>query len=99
MARTRKNKSKVYNKKDFHSGDGMLTTVWGPSLWHYMHTMSFNYPVKPTDENKKYYKNILDSLQNGVNPPSYLHDGMIEHAYERFLCYMVHILRFKIEWV
>ena len=47
----------------------------------------------------KYYKNILDSLQNGVNPPSYLHDGMIEHAYERFLCYMVHILRFKIEWV
>jgi len=63
MARTRKNKSKVYNKKDFHSGDGMLTTVWGPSLWHYMHTMSFNYPVKPTDENKKYYKNFILNLQ------------------------------------
>ena len=19
--------------------------VWGPSMWHYLHTMSFNYPV------------------------------------------------------
>ena len=30
-------------KKDYLSGDGMLTSVWGPSLWHYLHTMSFNY--------------------------------------------------------
>ena len=47
----------------------------------------------------KYYKNVLDSLRNGVNPPSNLHDGMIEHAYERFLCYIVTSLRCKIEWV
>ena len=31
----------------------MLTTVWGPSMWHYLHTMSFNYPVKPTSLDKK----------------------------------------------
>ena len=28
----------------------MLTSVWGPSLWHSLHTISFNYPVKPTKE-------------------------------------------------
>ena len=43
--------------------DGMLTTVWGPSMWHYLHTMSFNYPVKPTSSDKKYYLNFMESLQ------------------------------------
>ena len=36
----------TFNKDDYESGDGMLTSVWGPSLWHSIHTMSFNYPVK-----------------------------------------------------
>ena len=42
-----------YTKKDYKSGDGMLTTVWGPSLWHYLHTMSFNYPNQPTKKDKE----------------------------------------------
>ena len=63
--KTRKNKTKkVYNKGDFSSGDGMLTSVWGPSLWHYMHTMSFNYPVKPTKQDKKSYKEFVLNLKN-----------------------------------
>jgi hypothetical protein len=45
------------------SGDGMLTTVWGPSMWHYLHTMSFNYPVKPTSQDKKHYRDFILSLQ------------------------------------
>ncbi len=55
--------SKVYTKKDFKSGDGMLTSVWGPSLWHYLHTLSFNYPVNPTPENKSKYKEFILNLQ------------------------------------
>ena len=46
----------VFGESEFNSGDGMLTTVWGPSLWHFLHTMSFNYPVNPTAEDKKNYK-------------------------------------------
>ena len=46
----------IFNKSDFKSGDGMLTSVWGPSLWHYLHTMSFNYPIHPTAQQKKHYK-------------------------------------------
>lgn len=55
---------RVYKKKEYSSGDGMLTTVWGPSMWHYLHTMSFNYPVKPTTSDKKHYKNFILSMQN-----------------------------------
>ena len=41
----------------------MLTSVWGPSAWHYLHTMSFNYPVKPTQEHKQQYYAYFTSLQ------------------------------------
>ena len=42
----------------------VCTSVWGPSLWHYLHTMSFNYPVEPTDADKKYYKQFVMSLKH-----------------------------------
>ena len=57
-------RSRTFKKGDFKSGDGMLTTVWGPSMWHYLHTMSFGYPVKPTHEQKKHYRNFVLNLQN-----------------------------------
>lgn len=65
--RTRKNrtrKSYVYGENDFNSNDGMLTTVWGPAMWHYLHTMSFNYPVNPSREDKKNYKDFVLNLRN-----------------------------------
>ncbi len=55
-------RNKTFKKKDFESGDGMLTTVWGPSIWHFLHTMSFNYPVKPTKKDKAHYKRYMMSL-------------------------------------
>jgi hypothetical protein len=68
MTKTKKSKKnrsikKVFSKKHFISGDGMLTTVWGPSMWHYLHIMSFNYPVKPTQHDKKIYRNFILNLQ------------------------------------
>ena len=61
---TRKNHSRVYSKNDYRSGDGMLTATWGPPMWHYLHTMSFNYPVEPTQEDKKHYMYFVLNLQN-----------------------------------
>ena len=59
------NKTKrVYTKEEYKSGDGMLTTVWGPSLWHFLHTMSFNYPVEPTVDQKNHYRNFVLSLKH-----------------------------------
>lgn len=74
--KTRKQtKYPVYGKEDFESGDGMLTSVWGPSLWHYLHTMSFNYPVNPSLKDKKYYKNFILNLQN-VLPCRYCRENL-----------------------
>ena len=52
----KKIRKRTFKKKDFISGDGMLTSVWGPSLWHYLHTLSFNYPIHPTEKQKKAHK-------------------------------------------
>ena len=59
----RKNQKRVFTKKDYNAGDGMLTSVWGPPMWHYLHTMSFNYPVNPTPEDKKHYREFVLNLQ------------------------------------
>ena len=67
-------KKLVFNDNDYNSGDGMLTGVWGPALWHTLHTMSFNYPVKPSKEQKKYYKEFFTNLQN-VLPCKYCRDN------------------------
>ena len=55
---------RTFTRKHFSSGDGMLTTVWGPSMWHYLHTMSFNYPVNPTPADKKHYRDFILSMQH-----------------------------------
>lgn len=62
MNKTRKNRS-VYKKNDFNSNDGMLTSVWGPGMWHYLHTMSFNYPVQPSQEEKRHYRDFILNLR------------------------------------
>ena len=53
----------LYTNEEYNSGDGMLTTVWGPGLWHYLHTMSFNYPSKPTPQDKKRYREFILNLK------------------------------------
>jgi hypothetical protein len=57
-------KKYTYTENDYNSNDGMLTYIWGPPMWHYLHTMSFNYPVNPTRENKIQYRDFILSLQN-----------------------------------
>lgn len=54
----------TYSKDDYNASDGMLVTVWGPSMWHFLHTMSFNYPVEPTEEDKRHYRDFVLSLQH-----------------------------------
>jgi len=53
-----------YTESDYNSNDGMLTTIWGPSQWHFLHTMSFNYPVNPTYKDKVNYRAYVLSLRN-----------------------------------
>lgn len=52
----------IFTENDFNDSNGMLPSVWGPPLWHFLHTMSFNYPVNPTYEQKRYYSQFIYSL-------------------------------------
>ena len=65
----------VYSKNDYESGDGMLTTVWGPSLWHYLHIISFNYPVHPSKVQKKKYREFIMNLKYTL-PCKYCRDNL-----------------------
>jgi hypothetical protein len=83
MSKTRKKsvkknktiKKRVFTKNDFSSGDGFLTSVWGPPAWHLLHTISFNYPINPTQEQKHNYRNFILSLQN-VLPCRYCRENL-----------------------
>lgn len=57
-------KKRIYTNIEYNSKDGMLTSVWGPSMWHVLHTISFNYPVKPSNEQKQHYRDFIISLQH-----------------------------------
>ena len=86
MVKTRKKKqirkkNKTYKKQDFSSGDGMVTSVWGPPLWHFLHVISFNYPVHPTEKDKKYYRKFVLNLKH-ILPCRYCRDNLKKNLKE-----------------
>lgn len=50
----------------------MNTDKWGPGLWTFLHTVTFNYI--PTDENKKNIYNLFSNLQYTL-PCKYCRDS------------------------
>lgn len=73
-----KNKKSPFTEADFMSGDGMMTSVWGPPMWHVLHTISFNYPVEPTEEQKKHYYKFYRNLRN-ILPCRYCRDNLVNN--------------------
>lgn len=52
----------TFSQKDYDSDSGMLTDIWGACQWHVLHTMSFNYPTKPSPDQKRWYRAHIDNL-------------------------------------
>lgn len=73
--KTRKTRKRMFDTNDYNSGDGMLTYVWGPALWHSLHTISFNYPVHPTEKEKKNYRKWVLGLKD-VLPCRYCRENL-----------------------
>ena len=44
----------------------MDPTKWGPHLWFFMHTISFNFPENPNFKNKVEYNDFYNSLKNMI---------------------------------
>lgn len=72
---------KTFTKKDFNSGDGMLTTVWGPQFWFILHNISFNYPVNPTKEDINNYHTFFKSLRY-VLPCKHCRENVVKNMKE-----------------
>jgi hypothetical protein len=73
-----KKNNSPFTTDDYNSGDGMMTSVWGPAMWLFLHTMSFNYPVNPTEEQQKHYYKFFKNIQN-ILPCKYCRDNYKEN--------------------
>jgi hypothetical protein len=76
-----KKKERVFKREDYQSGDGMLTAVWGPSLWHFLHIMSFNYPLQPTESDKEHYAFFVLNLRYTL-PCRYCRENLTKYFTE-----------------
>jgi Erv1 / Alr family len=48
---------------DYSSNDGMMTSISGPAAWHFLHTVSFNYPIRPSPQDKRDYRHFIQNLK------------------------------------
>jgi len=64
----------IFTEKDYNSNDGMVTAIWGPAIWHTLHTISFNYPINPTETDKNNYMKFFKSIGNTL-PCKYCRDN------------------------
>lgn len=48
--------------KDSNANNGLITKIWGPSGWEFLHSVTFGYPLEPTDDNKHNYRNFFETI-------------------------------------
>lgn len=57
-----------------NKNNGLITKIWGPVVWEALHCIAFGYPIEPTDEQKKSYKDFFTNLMN-VLPCKFCRDS------------------------
>ena len=45
-----------------NENNGLITKIWGPSMWKSLHCIAFGYPIEPSEEEKTQYKMFFSSL-------------------------------------
>ena len=51
----------------YHDGqqnNGLITKIWGGPGWTFCHSITFGYPIEPTDEQINNYRTFFISLGN-----------------------------------
>lgn len=61
------------------SNNGLITSIWGPPTWESFHSITFGYPIKPTEEQKNDYMGYF-KLLGKVLPCVYC-----RNSYEQFI--------------
>ncbi len=62
-----------------YKNNGLITKIWGDPAWTFGHSVTFGYPLEPTDEQKLKYKNYFTSLGD-VLPCKYCRE-----SYQKFI--------------
>ena len=76
----------------------MNQNIWGPHLWFSLHTISFNYPLRPKKEEINQYHNFFTSLQN-VIPCSVCKKNYIRHLKEHPINQFLNNRKDLVYWV
>jgi hypothetical protein len=58
--------------------NGIITYIWGPPLWMFLHIISFNYPLKPSAKEKKEYYDFILSLKS-ILPCKYCRENVVKN--------------------
>lgn len=58
---------------------GVKTKSWGPHFWHTMYFVAMNYPLNPSQQDRRHYKTFYTSLQH------LLPCGWCIESYRRFI--------------
>lgn len=73
------NKNNIDELEEDNSNNGLMTKIWGPSLWMSLHCITFGYPKEPTPEHKEKYK-MFFTLIGDVMPC-----GLCRESYKEFI--------------
>lgn len=81
--------SKMYHKcnkidtieQDNNVNNGLITKIWGPALWTSLHSITFGYPIEPTDQQQQDYYNFFN-LVGKVMPCRYCRDSYLKFISE-----------------
>lgn len=92
----------------FESNEGFNTRMWGPAMWHILHMISMNYPVRPSEADKQHYFEFITSLQHvlpcgkcrsnlttNLQTFSLERDLASRHSFARFI-YQLHL---RVNWM
>lgn len=60
----------------------MNQLIWGPHLWFSLHTISFTYPLNPSNTDKQTYKEFFINFKN-VIPCNVCKKNYKRHLYEK----------------
>ena len=49
----------VKSNNSDNSNNGLITKIWGPDIWSALHSISFGYPINPSQDQKDKYKTFF----------------------------------------
>ena len=52
--------------------------IWGPKIWYFFHTVTYNYPLDPSENDKKLYKHFFNDVIFEVLPCDYCRYDYLE---------------------